>query len=51
MATRGAVSLAESFSELEDPRADYGKRHLLPDIIVIAVCKDESARRIKMRLP
>ncbi len=38
MVTKGAVSLAKSFSELEDPRADYGKQHLLLDIIVIAVC-------------
>ncbi len=38
MVNRGSVSLEESFSELEDPRADYGKRHLLLDIIIIAVC-------------
>ena len=38
MANKGVVSLEESFSELEDPRADYGKRHLLLDIIIIAIC-------------
>jgi predicted transposase YbfD/YdcC len=33
-----AASLSEHFSELEDPRSDSGKRHLLLDIIVMAVC-------------
>jgi hypothetical protein len=33
-----AASLSEHFSELEDPRSDSGKRHLLLDIIVTAVC-------------
>lgn len=33
-----AAALAEHFSELEDPRSDSGKRHLLLDIIVIAIC-------------
>ena len=32
------ATIAEHFSELEDPRADSGKRHLLLDIIVIAIC-------------
>jgi len=38
MAGKGPVSLEESFSALEDPRADYGKRHLLLDMIIIAIC-------------
>lgn len=38
MAGKSPVSLVESFSDLEDPRADYGKRHLLLDIIIIAIC-------------
>ena len=33
-----AASVAEHFSDLEDPRSDLGKRHLLLDIIVIAIC-------------
>jgi predicted transposase YbfD/YdcC len=33
-----AASLAEHFSDLEDPRSDLGKRHLLLDIIVIVIC-------------
>lgn len=32
-----AATIAEHFSELEDPRR-YNKRHLLHDIIVIAIC-------------
>lgn len=32
------ASLVEHFSNLKDPRADFGKRHLLLDIIVIAIC-------------
>jgi len=38
MVGKGPVSLEESFSALEDPRADYGKRHLLLDMIIIAIC-------------
>lgn len=33
-----AASLREHFSALEDPRSDLGKRHLLLEIIVIAIC-------------
>lgn len=29
---------AEHFAEMEDPRSDRGKQHLLLDIIVIAIC-------------
>jgi len=32
-----AATIAEHFSELEDPRR-YNKRHLLHDIIVVAIC-------------
>ena len=32
-----AATIAEHFSELEDPRR-YNKRHLLHDIVVIAIC-------------
>lgn len=32
------ASLPEHFSTLEDPRDDSGKRHLLLDILVIAIC-------------
>jgi len=38
MSNHPTASLAEHFSTLEDPRADFGKRHLLLDIIVIAIC-------------
>ena len=31
-------AIVKHFSSVEDPRADYGKRHLLCDILVIAVC-------------
>lgn len=32
------ATLTEHFSALEDPRCDSGKRHLLLDILVIAIC-------------
>ena len=38
MSNHPTASLAEHFSTLEDPRADFGKRHLLLDILVIAIC-------------
>jgi predicted transposase YbfD/YdcC len=33
-----AAPLIEHFAQVEDPRSDLGKRHLLLDIIVIAIC-------------
>lgn len=33
-----AASLLDHFATVEDPRRDRGKRHLLLDIIVIAIC-------------
>jgi predicted transposase YbfD/YdcC len=33
-----AVYLAQYFGELEDPRSDHTRRHLLVDIIVITIC-------------
>lgn len=38
MAENPVASLTEQFSELEDPRSDHGKLHLLLDIVVIAIC-------------
>jgi len=38
VAKNPVASLTEHFSELEDPRSDHGKLHLLLDIIVIAIC-------------
>jgi len=38
MSNHPTASLMEHFSALEDPRSDFGKRHLLLDIIVIAIC-------------
>ena len=38
MGLRSSVSLVESFSYIDDPRSDSGKRHDLMDIISIAVC-------------
>lgn len=32
------ASLMEYFARLKDPRSDLGKRHLLLDIVVIAIC-------------
>ncbi len=28
----------ECFKELEDPRVDRTKKHLLPDVIAVAIC-------------
>src|SRR5712671_6761429 len=33
-----ALSIAQHFTRLRDPRRNHGKRHLLLDIIVIALC-------------
>lgn len=33
-----AGAITEHFSDLKDPRADGGRRHLLLDILVIAIC-------------
>jgi predicted transposase YbfD/YdcC len=33
-----AANIGEHFSELEDPRIDRRKRHLLIDIVVVAIC-------------
>ena len=38
MGLRSSVSLVESFSYIDDPRSDSGKRHDLMDIISIAIC-------------
>ena len=38
MGLRSSVSLVESFSHIDDPRSDSGKRHDLMDIISIAIC-------------
>jgi len=38
MSELGGNSIAEQFGQLEDPRDDRGMRHLLLDIIVIAIC-------------
>lgn len=38
MADKPAASLIEHFAQVQDPRKDRGKRHLLLDIIVIAIC-------------
>lgn len=38
MSTNPTASLTEHFSTLEDPRSDHGRRHLLLDIIVMAIC-------------
>jgi hypothetical protein len=38
MSDNPTVSLMEHFSGVEDPRSDFGRRHLLLDIIVIAIC-------------
>ncbi len=38
MAQRTRVRLAEHFAELEDPRLDRSKEHLLIDIVTIAIC-------------
>jgi predicted transposase YbfD/YdcC len=38
MSTNPTASLMEHFSGVEDPRSEFGKRHLLLDIIVIAIC-------------
>ena len=38
MGLKATGTLAESFSQIDDPRSDSGKRHDLMDIISIAVC-------------
>ena len=38
MSDTPVATLTEHFSSLEDPRGDKGKRHLLFDIVVIAIC-------------
>ena len=38
MVLRSSGSLVESFSHIDDPRSDSGKRHDLMDIISIAIC-------------
>ncbi len=38
MAGIAKVTIASHFSELEDPRIDRTKRHLLIDIVVISIC-------------
>ena len=38
MSVNPTASLVEHLADLEDPRSDSGKRHLLLDIIVIAIC-------------
>ncbi len=35
---RPAIAIAKHFSRLRDPRRQHGKRHLLIDILVIALC-------------
>ena len=37
MQSTAAASIIDNFSELEDPRR-YNRRHLLLDIVVIAIC-------------
>lgn len=38
MCDHPTAGLTEHFAELEDPRSDSGKRHMLLDMIVIAIC-------------
>ena len=38
MSHNPAMCVGEHFSAIEDPRSDSGKRHLLLDLIVIAIC-------------
>ena len=38
MGLRASVSLVESFSDIDDPRSDSGKRHDLMESISIAIC-------------
>ena len=38
METKHALSLEESFAEIQDPRIDPTKLHKLIDILIIAVC-------------
>ena len=38
MGTETAGTLSRSFAELDDPRAERGKRHDLLDIIIITIC-------------
>ena len=40
MGLRSSGSLIESFSHIDDPRSDSGKRHDLMDIISIAICAE-----------
>jgi hypothetical protein len=38
MEPKPAIAISEHFAELEDPRVDRTKLHLLLDIIIIAIC-------------
>ena len=36
--SRPKIALADAFADLPDPRIERGKKHLLSDILLIAVC-------------